>query len=50
MHATGDLEQGRGTRATVVSIFCLVIFATLPGFTHSRSPTGFERRADCYGA
>jgi len=36
---------------TVVGIICLIIiFVILSGFTHSRSPTGFERRTDCYAA
>jgi len=39
------------TRNAVVGFICLLLFfSALSGFAHSRSPTGFERRTDCYGA
>jgi hypothetical protein len=43
-------NENTETKDTVVGVICLVIFAVLSGVTHSRSPTGFERSTDCYGA
>jgi hypothetical protein len=47
---TATSNENTEIKDTVVGVICLVIVADLSGFTHSRSPTGFERPTDCYGA
>jgi len=43
-------NENTDSKDTVARVICLVICADPSGFTHSRSPTGFERGTDRYGA
>jgi hypothetical protein len=51
----GDARQAASneytdSKDTVARVICLVICADLSGFTHTRSPAGFERGTDRHGA